>query len=135
MGKLTEEDIKFRFISPAIEKSGWTKEQVMMEYYFTNGQVLVRGKTVRRGKPKKADYILTHPNGQLPLALIEAKDGEQSIGAGMQQAIEYAETLDIPFAYSSNGQAFLEHDFFVGSEKELPMDQFPTEDELWLLVS
>lgn len=131
MGKLTEEDTKFRFISPAIELSGWNKEQILMEYFFTNGQVLVRGKTVARGKPKKADYILTHHNGQLPLAIIEAKDGEQSVGAGMQQAIEYAEMLDIPFAYSSNGKAFLEHDFFIGSEKELPLDQFPTEKELW----
>jgi len=98
MGKLTEEDIKNRYISPAIEKAGWTKEQILMEYFFTNGQVMVRGKTVKRGKRKKADYILTHPNGQLPLAIIEAKDAEQFVGSGMQQAMEYSEILQIPFA-------------------------------------
>lgn len=131
MGKLTEEDIKNRYISPAIEKTGWTKEQILMEYYFTNGQVLVRGKTVKRGKRKKADYILTHHNGQLPLAIIEAKDAEQFVGSGMQQAMEYSEILQIPFAYSSNGSGFLEHDFFTGAERQLSLDQFPTEAELW----
>ena len=131
MKKLTEEDIKYRYITPAIEKAGWIKEQVLMEYFFTDGQVLVRGNTVKRGKRKKADYILTHKDGQLPLAIIEAKDAEHSIGAGMQQAMEYAEILHIPFVYSSNGNGFIEHDYFTGAEKELKLDQFPSNKELW----
>jgi len=129
--KLTEEDIKYRYITPAIEKAGWIKEQVLMEYFFTDGQVLVRGNTVKRGKRKKADYILTHKDSQIPLAIIEAKDAEHSTGAGMQQAMEYAEILHIPFAYSSNGSEFVEHDYFTGAEKELKLDQFPSNKELW----
>jgi len=129
--KLTEEDIKYRYITPAIEKAGWIKEQVLMEYFFTDGQVLVRGNTVKRGKRKKADYILTHKDSQIPLAIIEAKDAEHSTGAGMQQAMEYAEILHIPFAYSSNGSGFVEHDYFTGAEKELKLDQFPSNKELW----
>lgn len=131
MKKLTEEDIKFRYITPALGISGWKKDQILLEYFFTNGQVLVRGNIVRRGRRKKADYLLTHQDGQLPLAIIEAKDSTHSIGAGMQQAMEYAEILDIPFAYSSNGDGFLEHDYFTGAETELSLDQFPTESELW----
>ncbi|HQK54170.1 MAG TPA: DEAD/DEAH box helicase family protein [Sedimentibacter sp.] len=131
MKKLTEEDIKYRYITPAIEKAGWIKEQVLMEYFFTDGQVLVRGNTVKRGKRKKADYILTHKDSQIPLAIIEAKDAEHSTGAGMQQAMEYAEILHIPFAYSSNGSEFVEHDYFTGAEKELKLDQFPSNKELW----
>jgi len=131
MKKLTEEDIKHRYITPAIEDAGWVKEQVLMEYFFTDGQVLVRGNTVRRGKRKKADYLLTHKDGQLPLAIIEAKDADHSVGAGIQQAMNYAEILNIPFAYSSNGNGFIEHDYFTGSEVELDLNQFPSESELW----
>ena len=83
MKKLTEEDIKYRYITPAIEKAGWKKEQVLMEYFFTDGQVLVRGNTVKRGKRKKADYLLAHNEGHMPLAIVEAKDAEHSVGAGM----------------------------------------------------
>ena len=83
--------------------------QIREEVYFTKGRVIVRGKTVKRGEAKKADYILFYkPN--IPIAVIEAKDNNHSVGAGMQQALEYAEILDVPFAYSSNGDAFLEHD-------------------------
>lgn len=131
MKKLTEEDIKFRYITPAIEQAGWIKEQVLMEYFFTDGQVLVRGNTVKRGKRKKADYLLTHKDGQLPLAIIEAKDADHTVGDGMQQAMEYAEILHIPFAYSSNGSGFIEHDYFFGSETELELGRFPSEEELW----
>ena len=102
--------------------------QIREEVYFTKGRVIVRGKTVRRGDAKKADYILSYkPN--LPLAVVEAKDNNHSVGDGMQQALEYAEILDVPFAYSSNGDAFLEHDRTVKSGKvtrEIPLDQFPT---------
>lgn len=131
MKKLTEEDVKFRYIDPAIENIGWSKTQINKEYYFTDGQIKVSGKKVRRARGKKADYLLKCKHGEIPLAVIEAKDLTQSVGAGMQQAIEYAQILDIPFAYSSNGNGFLEHDFFTGQERELKLDEFPSESELW----
>lgn len=132
MVKLTEEDAKLRYVTPAIERAGWSKNQIFMEYFFTEGQVLVSGKVVKRGLRKKADYLLTHSNLQTPLAIIEAKDPDQSVGSGMQQAITYAQILQIPFAYSTNGKGFLEHDFFTGVERELSLEEFPTEEQLWL---
>ncbi|MGO8692817.1 MAG: EcoAI/FtnUII family type I restriction enzme subunit R [Rectinemataceae bacterium] len=133
---LTETDIRSKFITPAILGKGGGKwelqTQVAEERYFTKGRVIVRGKTVRRGEAKKADYILYfRPN--LPLAVVEAKDNNHSVGAGMQQALEYAEILDLPFAYSSNGDAFLEHDRTGASpvERELALDEFPGPEELW----
>ena len=132
MPRLTEEDVKYRYITPAIERSGWKKEQVLMEYFFTDGQIIVRGNAVARGKRKKADYLLTHRDGQLPLAIVEAKDDAHSVGDGMQQALEYARILNIPFAFSSNGNGFLEHDLLTGREREYGLQQFPTEAELWL---
>ncbi len=133
--ELTETDIRSKFITPAIvDTAGWNlQSQILEERYFTKGRVIVRGKTVWRGEAKKADYILFHkPN--LPLAIVEAKDNNQSVGAGMQQALDYAEILDVPFAYSSNGDGFLEHDRTGNSatpERELALDQFPTPAELW----
>ena len=111
--QLSETDIRTKFITPAIlgqsEKKWDVMTQVREEAYFTKGRVIVRGKTVQRGEAKKADYLLFYkPN--LPIAVIEAKDNTHSVGSGMQQALEYAEILDVPFAYSSNGDAFLEHD-------------------------
>ena len=102
---LSEEDIKMKYITPAIEKAGWDiKTQVRAEYTFTDGRIIVRGNLVARGKKKRADYILSYkPN--MPLAIIEAKDNKKPLGAGMQQALEYGEILDIPFIYSSNGMA------------------------------
>lgn len=132
---LTEADIRTKFITPAIVgESGWDiMTQVLEEHYFTRGRVIVRGKTTTRGEAKKADYILFYkPN--IPLAVVEAKDNNHSVGAGMQQALEYAEILDVPFAYSSNGDAFLEHDRTATSgtvTREIPLDQFPTPEELW----
>ena len=134
MVKLTEEDVKYRYVTPAIEKAGWNKNQIFMEYFFTEGQVLVREKTVKRGPRKKADYLLTHNNLQTPLAIIEAKDSDHSVGSGMQQAIAYAQILQIPFAYSTNGKGFLEHDFFTGIEREISNDEFPSEEDLWQRV-
>ena len=106
---LTEADIRTKFITPGFVAAGWdVMTQLSEEAYFTKGRVIVRGKTVRRGEAKKADYILSFkPN--LPLAVVEAKDNNHSVGAGMQQALEYAGILDVPFAYSSNGDAFLEN--------------------------
>ena len=130
---MTEADIRSKFITPAILGSKWDLvTQVAEERYFTKGRVIVRGKTVKRGEAKKADYILNfRPN--IPLAVVEAKDNKHSVGAGMQQALEYAEILDLPFAYSSNGDAFLEHDRTGASpvERELALDEFPRPDELW----
>ena len=134
MARETEEDVKFRYVTPAIEKAGWTKNQIFMEYFFTEGQVLVRGRTVKRGPRKKADYLLTHTNLQTPLAIIEAKESDHSVGSGMQQAIAYAQILQIPFAYSTNGKGFLEHDFFTGMEREISNDEFPSEEHLWQRV-
>lgn len=138
--KLTETDIRTKFITPAltVPTGKWdVMTQVREEVYFTKGRVIVRGKMVRRGEAKKADYILFYkPN--LPIAVIEAKDNNYSVGAGMQQALEYAEILDIPFAYSSNGDAFLEHDRTATTgavEREIPLDQFPTPEELWARLS
>lgn len=129
--KLSEEDIKMKYITPAIEQAGWDiKKQIRAEYTFTDGRVIVRGNVTTRGKKKRADYILFYkPN--MPLAIIEAKDNRHSVGAGMQQGFEYGEILDIPFVYSSNGDGFIEHDRFTGKERELSLDEFPTRDELW----
>jgi type I restriction enzyme R subunit len=135
--QLTEADIRTKFITPALVGKNFDKWDIMTqireEAYFTKGRVIVRGKAVKRGAAKKADYILSYkPN--LPLAVIEAKDNNHSLGDGMQQALEYAEILDLPFAYSSNGDAFLEHDRTVTSgivTREIPLDEFPTPDELW----
>ena len=129
--EMTEEDIKLQFITPAIETAGWDKlKQIKMEYNFTDGQVIVRGNSTARGKRKRTDYLLYYkPN--LPLAIVEAKDNRHSIGAGMQQGIEYAECLDVPFVYSSNGDGFLEHDMFCGKEREIKLEEFPSPEELW----
>jgi len=134
---LSETDIRSKFITPALcgpDGAGWNlMTQVREEAYFTKGRVVVRGKTVRRGEAKKADYLLSYkPN--LPIAVIEAKDNNHGVGDGMQQALEYAEILDVPFAYSCNGDAFLEHDRTAGSgtvTREIPLDQFPSPEGLW----
>jgi len=134
--ELTEADIRSKFITPALvpPKGTWDlMSQLREEVYFTKGRIIVRGQKVKRGEAKKADYLLYYKPG-LPLAVIEAKDNNHTVGAGMAQALEYAEILDVPFAYSSNGDAFLEHDRTgIGSvvEHELPLDRFPSPHELW----
>lgn len=132
MSKLTEEDVKLRFITPAItETAGWRKEQLRMELVITPGQVIVQGTKTKRGEIGKADYVLLGSKSRKPLAVVEAKDMQHTVAAGMQQALGYASKLDAPFAYSSNGKGFIEHDFFTGIEREIEMDEFPTEEELW----
>lgn len=126
---LSEEDIKFQFITPAIENRGWVKKHIRMEYAFTDGRVIFQGGQAARKARKRADYLL-HTSDNQPIAIVEAKDNNKPIGGGMQQAIEYAEILDVPFAYSSNGDGFVEHDFLTGSERTLGLDDFPTPDEL-----
>jgi type I restriction enzyme R subunit len=108
---LTERDICTKFITPAIvETAGWNRDtQLREELSLTKGRIVVRGKLHSRGKQKRADYVLYHkPN--IPLAVVEAKDNTHTVRSGIQQAIEYAELLDVPFAYSSNGHGFIEHD-------------------------
>lgn len=126
---LSEEDIKNRYITPALDKSGWEKTHYRMEYYFTAGRVLIQGKQHARKEGKKADYLLfASPNN--PIAIVEAKDNNKPVGGGLQQAMEYAQILDVKFAYSSNGDAFIEHDFLTGKETEIPLDAFPTKEQL-----
>lgn len=129
--EMTEEDIKLQFITPAIEGAGWDRQrQIRMEYNFTDGRVIVRGNVTARGRRKRTDYLLYYkPN--LPLAIVEAKDNRHSLGAGMQQGIEYAQCLDVPFVYSSNGDGFLEHDMQRGTEREIKLDEFPSPEDLW----
>jgi type I restriction enzyme R subunit len=107
---LSERDICTKFITPALRQAGWDEMlQIREEVGFTKGRIIVRGKMVLRGKAKRADYVLYYkPN--IPLALIEAKDNSHSVGDGIQQGLDYAATLDIPFVFSSNGDGFLFHD-------------------------
>ena len=128
---LTEEDVKFRYITPAIENAGWKKDDIFYEYYITKGAVQVHGNNVTRGNAKKADYILTYGTVKQPLAVVEAKQMKFPVGYGMNQAMEYAQILDIKFAYSSNGKGFIEYDFFTGKTKKLQIDEFPTPQQLW----
>lgn len=126
--QMTEEDIKLQYITPAIT-SKWNIHKITMETQITDGKVNLKGNFVFREKPKRADYIL-YLGANNPIAIIEAKDNNHSVSFGLQQAITYAKMLDLPFAYSSNGDGFMEHDFLTGQEREFGLDQFPTEDEL-----
>lgn len=131
---LTERDICTKFILPAIKHAGWDEMvQVREEFYFTKGRIIVRGKLVTRGKAKKADFVLYYkPN--IPIALIEAKDNNHSVGDGIQQGLDYAATLNIPFVFSSNGDGFVFHDRTGQSaaiEASLGLDAFPSPADLW----
>ncbi|MDD3877135.1 MAG: DEAD/DEAH box helicase family protein [Bacteroidales bacterium] len=132
--KLSERDICTKFITPAIEKSGWDKQtQLLEEVSFTDGKIYVRGKLTARGKQKRADYILYYkPN--IPIAIVEAKDNNHSVRAGIQQALDYARILDIPCVFSSNGDGFLFHDRTETNENietEIGIDNFPSPSQLW----
>ncbi len=131
---LSERDICTKYIQPALEKAGWNPHtQIREEVSFTDGRIYVKGNLSSRGKRKRADYILYYkPN--IPIAIIEAKDNKRSIKAGIQQALGYAEILDIPCAYSSNGDGFHEHDRTCSGgeiETKLTLEQFPTPETLW----
>lgn len=131
---LSERDICTKYITPAVKRAGWDEfSQIREEVGFTKGRIIVRGKLVTRGKAKRADYILYYqPN--IPLALIEAKDNNHSVGDGLQQGLEYAATLNIPFVFSSNGDGFVFHDRTgTSAEKEsnLTLDRFPRPADLW----
>lgn len=126
--EMSEEDVKLQYITPAIT-SKWDRGKITMETQVTDGKINLKGNFVFREKPKRADYIL-YLNANNPIAIIEAKDNKHSISHGLQQAMTYAKMLDLPFAYSSNGDGFAEHDFLTGKERQLKMDEFPTEVEL-----
>lgn len=125
---MTEEDIKLQYITPAIIAK-WNIKKITMETQITDGKVNLKGNLIIREKPKRADYLL-YLNANNPIAVIEAKDNNHSISFGLQQAMAYAQMLDLPFAYSSNGDGFAEHDFLTGKEREFGLDEFPSEDEL-----
>ena len=128
--KMTEEDIKLNYITPAILASSW-KDKITMEtkVQFTDGKINLAGNLISRSNPKKADYIL-YINANNPIAIVEAKDNKHLISSGLPQAMTYAQMMDIPFAYSSNGDGFYEHDFLTGEERPLSLDEFPTPEEL-----
>ncbi len=133
---MTEQDICTKFVVPALEAAGWNiMTQVREQYFFTDGRIMAKGKTVKRGERKRADFLLNYkPN--IPLAIIEAKDNNHSVGAGMQQGLAYAETLDIPFVFSTNGDGFLFRNRLVKNgtvETNLALDEFPSPADLWNL--
>jgi type I restriction enzyme R subunit len=132
--QLSESDIKAKFITPALLKAGWNEQtQIRREVFFTAGRIFVSGNLTQRGEGKQADYILYYkPN--IPIAIIEAKNNKLSLNSGIQQALDYAQILDIPSVYSSNGDGFFEHNKTAISgqiEQELSLDEFPTPEELW----
>lgn len=128
--QLSEEDVRNRYITPALAKKWDLDTQIRSEVYFTEGRVIVRENVSTRAKGKKADYILYYKNSK-PIAVVEAKKNTLPVGAGIGQAMDYAQILDLPFAYSTNGTTFLEHDFITGKEREIPMEEFPSPEDLW----
>lgn len=126
--QMTEEDIKLQFITPAVTAK-WSLGHITMETKITDGKINLKGNFVCREKPKKADYVL-YINANNPIAIVEAKDNKHTVSYGLQQAMTYAQMLDVPFAYSSNGDAFYEHDFLTGQERQLALSEFPSPDEL-----
>lgn len=126
--QMSEEDIKLRYITPAITAK-WPLHRITMETKITDGRISLRGNMAHRESPKRADYIL-YMRDNKPLAVVEAKDNKHSVSQGLQQAMTYAQMLDVPFAYSSNGDAFMEHDFLTGLERQLALEDFPSEAEL-----
>ena len=122
--KLSEEDIKARYITPAITSSGWDiNKHIRLEYTFTAGRIILRGNITSRGRKKRADYVLFYKNN-FPIAIIEAKDNTYAMGAGLQQAIEYANALDVSYVYASNGDGFIEQNLLTGEVRELSLDDF-----------
>ena len=126
--QMSEEDIKLQYITPSIT-SKWSRDKITMETRITDGKINLKGNFVFREKPKRADYIL-YLNANNPIAIVEAKDNTHNVSYGLQQAMTYAKMLDVPFAYSSNGDGFAEHDFITGQEREFSLDEFPIEQEL-----
>ena len=130
--QLSEEDIKLRYITPSIIDKGWSVDNITMEtkVKLTDGKINLRGNLVSRGKAKYADYVLYY-NRATPIAIVEAKDASHAVAHGLQQAKEYAQMMDVPFAFSSNGMGYQEYDFLTGKERNFSMDQFPTKEDLY----
>ena len=126
---MTEEDIKLQYITPALTKK-WNVRKISMEAKVTDGKVNLKGNMISRGAPKRADYLL-HISDNNPIAVVEAKDNKHSISHGLQQAMAYAQMLDLPFAYSSNGDGFAEHDFLTGKEREFVWTSFQQKQSFW----
>lgn len=126
--QMSEEDIKFHYITPAITAK-WDKQHITLETKITDGRINLKGNIVAREKPKRADYVL-YLSANNPIAIVEAKDNNHTVSHGLQQAMTYAQMLDVPFAFSSNGDGFAEHDFLTGKERTFGLDEFPTEKEL-----
>lgn len=126
--QMSEEDIKLNYITPSVQKE-WS-DHITMETKITDGQINLKGNMAARRLAKYADYLL-YLNDAKPIAVVEAKDNNHYASYGLQQAMTYAQMMDIPFAYSSNGDSFFEHDFLTGKEREIPMDQFPSQEELF----
>ena len=130
---LNEQEIRSIFIRPAIRNAGWTASQIREEYVITKGRIVARGGISKRDDGKRADYVLFF-KPHIPLAIIEAKDNNHSVSEGMQQAMEYAGLLMIPFVFSSNGDAFSFHNRMItDGEKEqtIALDEFPSPEVLW----
>ena len=125
---MTEEDIKLQYITPALT-SKWERQKITMETQITDGKISLKGNMAVRQPGKRVDYLL-YLSANNPIAVVEAKDNHHQVSAGLQQAMDYAKMLDLPFAYSSNGDGFAEHDFLTGAERQFGMDEFPTEAEL-----
>ena len=126
--QMSEEDIKFHYITPAITAK-WDNQHITLETKITDGRINLKGNIVSREKPKRADYVL-YLSANNPIAIVEAKDNNHTVSHGLQQAMTYAQMLDVPFAFSSNGDGFAEHDFLTGKERTFGLDEFPTEKEL-----
>lgn len=126
--RMSEEDIKFHYITPAITAK-WDNQHITLETKITDGRINLKGNVVAREKPKRADYVL-YLSANNPIAIVEAKDNNHTVSHGLQQAMIYAQMLDVPFAFSSNGDGFAEHDFLTGKERTFGLDEFPTEKEL-----
>lgn len=125
--QMSEEDIKLNFITPAIQPN-W-QGHITMETKITDGRINIKGNIVERSKPKFADYMLYLNDGK-SIAVVEAKDNNHSVSHGLQQAMTYAQMMDLPFAYASNGDTFYEHDFLTGKETLIELDKFPSQEEL-----
>lgn len=128
--RMTEEEVKLNYITPAIERAGWDRKFIRMEYPITAGKIVVRGEKAFRLTKKRADYLLFYKEN-MPLAIVEAKDSSHVIGDGMLQAQEYAKKLDVRFVYTSNGDGFLFYDMKTGEQKTLSLEEFPSPDELY----
>lgn len=131
---LSEMDIRTKFITPAIVSAGWSSfSQMREEYKVTNGRIIARGKICKREAPLKADYVLFYKPNK-PIAIVEAKDNNHTMADGIQQALQYADMMDVPFAFSSNGDGFVFHNKYITegpAETTLPLDEFPSPETLW----